>query len=63
MIFHLFTLLFVGLKLAHIIDWSWWLIFLPSILHVGLVILFLTVASIVVTKTGSRVIVSRRAWV
>ena len=31
MILHLFTLLFVGLKLGGIIDWSWWLIFAPSI--------------------------------
>jgi len=30
MILHLFTLLFTGLKLANIINWSWWLILLPS---------------------------------
>jgi hypothetical protein len=24
-----FTILFVGLKLCHIIDWSWWWIFSP----------------------------------
>jgi hypothetical protein len=30
MILHLFTLLFVGLKLGHVIDWSWWLVLLPS---------------------------------
>lgn len=25
----LLTVLFVGLKLTHIIDWSWWMVFAP----------------------------------
>lgn len=25
----LLTLLFIGLKLGHVIDWSWWWVFLP----------------------------------
>jgi hypothetical protein len=28
--FGLLTLLFIGLKLAHFIDWSWWLVTLPA---------------------------------
>jgi len=28
-IFAAFTVLFIGLKLTHYIDWSWWLIFSP----------------------------------
>lgn len=36
MVFHLFTVLFVGLKLAEIINWSWWLVLAPS--YVPLVI-------------------------
>jgi hypothetical protein len=47
MIFHLFTLLFVGLKLTAVIDWSWWLVFAPSILIVGLQLLFLLLAIII----------------
>ena len=35
---HLLTILFVGLKLTHFIDWSWWAVILPSCLSVGLVI-------------------------
>ena len=31
MIFHLFTLLFLALKLLAVIDWSWWLVLAPSI--------------------------------
>lgn len=28
---HLFTLLFVGLKLTNNIDWSWWYVLAPSL--------------------------------
>lgn len=44
MIWHLFTLLFVGLKLTHVIDWSWWLVFLPSITAFALFLLFAAIA-------------------
>lgn len=30
LVLHLFTLLFVGLKLTNAIAWSWWLVLLPS---------------------------------
>lgn len=30
MTIHLFTLLFVALKLTNVINWSWWLVLLPS---------------------------------
>jgi len=29
---HVLTVLFVVLKLAEVISWSWWLVFLPSII-------------------------------
>ena len=35
MILHLATLLFVLLKVGNLIHWSWWLIFMPSILAVS----------------------------
>lgn len=35
------TLIFVVAKLWHVIDWSWWLVFLPVIIGIGSVILFL----------------------
>ena len=53
MIFHLFTLLFVGLKLAAIINWSWWLVLLPSILVVGIplaIMLFALVMAALVAR-------------
>lgn len=49
MIFHLFTLLFVGLKLMHIIDWSWWLVFLPSI-FVALVAFFMLILGMIIAS-------------
>jgi hypothetical protein len=38
MIFHIATLLFVVLKVFEHIDWSWWLVFAPSILGVTIAI-------------------------
>ena len=35
----LLTIIFVIAKLAGVINWSWWLVFLPSIISVGLSIL------------------------
>ncbi len=35
----LLTLLFIGLKLGHVIDWSWWWVLSPSLISVGLVLL------------------------
>lgn len=39
--FHILTLIFVGFKLANVLQWSWWLVLLPSLISfgVGLVIL------------------------
>jgi hypothetical protein len=30
MFLNLLTVLFIGLKLTHYIDWSWWLVLLPT---------------------------------
>lgn len=30
------TLIFLVLKLVGVINWSWWLVFLPTIINVGL---------------------------
>lgn len=35
----LLTLLFIGLKLTHVIAWSWWLVLAP--LYIGPLIVFL----------------------
>lgn len=38
MTFHLMTLLFVILKVAGFIDWSWWYIFIPTYISATLMI-------------------------
>jgi hypothetical protein len=45
-IFVALTVLFVGLKLTHYIDWSWWLISLPILAPIGLSILILIIVVI-----------------
>ena len=39
----LLLVLFIGLKLAHIIDWSWWWVFSPIWIPLIIVILLLAV--------------------
>lgn len=40
------TVVFIVLKLTHVIDWSWWLVCLPEIIEVGIGLLwFLCVAA------------------
>ena len=34
--FTVLTIVFVTLKLCHVIDWSWWWVVLPTIASVGL---------------------------
>jgi len=33
------TVLFVGLKLTHYIDWSWWWVLSPTLVPIGLLLL------------------------
>lgn len=43
--FGLLTILFIGLKLTNIIDWSWWLVLSPA--YGGIVILILIVTFLI----------------
>lgn len=36
----LLTILFIGLKLGHVIDWSWWWVLSPLWISLGLILLF-----------------------
>jgi hypothetical protein len=38
---HLLTIIFVCAKILTLIDWSWWLVFLPSIIAVIIAILMI----------------------
>lgn len=42
----LFVVLFVGLKLGHVIDWSWWGVFFPYYIGVGVTILAAILAKV-----------------
>lgn len=50
MIFHIATLLFVALKLMHVVDWSWWLVFMPSIVFLVLAVVVPFVAGALVFR-------------
>lgn len=44
--FTLLTVLFVGLKLTHYINWSWWLVLMPTIVQAMMVTFFLVLAAL-----------------
>lgn len=46
----LLTILFIGLKLTHYIDWSWWWVWSPVLISAGLVgaILLLALVAVIV---------------
>ena len=41
------TLIFLVLKLVDVIDWSWWWVFSPLLIELGLVVAILAVVGIV----------------
>jgi len=43
----LLTILFIGLKLGGVIDWSWWWVLSPLWISIGLFILIIVVVAIV----------------
>lgn len=47
------TIIFVIAKLFGVINWSWWLVLLPSIISVGLWVLLIVVVFIIVVIGAS----------
>ena len=41
------TALFVAAKLVGLVAWSWWLVFLPALIYLGIWLLFFIVAVVV----------------
>lgn len=41
---NILTIIFIILKLCHVINWSWWIVFIPTILLFGIPVL--TIAAI-----------------
>ena len=50
MMLSLLTILFIGLKLTGHIDWSWWVVVLPTLVHVAIVLSMLVLASVVALR-------------
>lgn len=46
------TLLFIGMKLTHHIDWSWWLVWMPFILEVTCTMAFEAMAEYLSRRRG-----------
>lgn len=42
-----FTLLFIGLKLGHVIDWSWWWVASPYLILLGLLGLLVVIVAVI----------------
>ena len=43
----LLTVLFIGLKLTHYIDWSWWWVLSPLWIATGIIIIIIAIVVIV----------------
>lgn len=43
----LLTIVFIVLKLTHIINWSWWWVLAPSWIPLGIIVFFLIVIGLV----------------
>lgn len=48
----LLTLIFVIAKLMGVIQWSWWIVFLPMLFNLGLVIIIISIAIVVAVYMG-----------
>lgn len=51
-------LLFLGLKLCHVIDWSWWWVFAPLWMPLSFVVIVLAVLGLIV---GVAALLDRKA--
>ena len=45
--FGLLQVVFIALKVAKVIDWSWWLVFLPVWIELGIIILLIIMLTII----------------
>ena len=50
----LLTIAFVVLKLCGVINWSWWLVLLPTLIYVGFVILAIIIGVVLLYKFRDR---------
>jgi hypothetical protein len=43
-VFGVVQIVFIILKLCNVIDWSWWCVFIPSFVSLGLILMILLIA-------------------
>ena len=44
--FGLLQVVFIALKVAKVIDWSWWLVFIPAWIDIGICLIIIIIAII-----------------
>ena len=45
--FGILQVVFIALKVAKVIDWSWWLVFIPTWIQLGIIILLIIIFGII----------------
>lgn len=49
-LFSVLQIIFIVLKLVHVINWSWWIVFAPTFVSIGIVLLTVVVCAIISRK-------------
>lgn len=52
--FGLLQVVFIALKVAKVIDWSWWLVFLPTWIDLGLFLIVIIIVIIIAITSNRR---------
>lgn len=52
--FGLLQVVFIALKVAKVIDWSWWLVFLPTWIDLGMCLIVIIVVIVMTTIFNKR---------
>lgn len=50
----LLQVVFIALKVAKVIDWSWWLVFIPTWIDIGIFLIIVIIAIIIAVITSKR---------
>lgn len=52
--FGLLQVVFIALKVAKVIDWSWWLVLIPTWIDIGIFLVIVIIAIIIAVITSKR---------
>lgn len=52
--FGLLQVVFIALKVAKVINWSWWLVFLPTWIDLGICLIVIIIAIVIATILSKR---------